>query len=330
MLTAVTDIFNFLAQTPLAGLAALGYFLLTFGDSEQRKLYFDRVFALLTDPTTLQTDTNYYNKEWFESVESGFKSFLLNSNMKAITDSLGQSLIASKNDWKKLTGWFLLGVFLIVFLIADTITVLNIASALNINLTVEFPEMFYDYGLAITIGTFFTLVTSGFVLFELYTNLGFTDFAESAYDGVKKFLKVGAWIVFISSLLVVTFLALSAWSIKSNFTPFWRDFYEVLAQFGVNVMVRINAFFATALIFTEAIKSLKTVAAILSLPAFLLMGFLYLLSSFFSIIIRFILDLLYRFVLWIMWTFSFLISAPTDKIISAPSNIMNFFKNLRK
>jgi hypothetical protein len=321
MLGVIEQIISFFTQNPIIALLTGGYFAITFGDSSERKRYFERTYRILISPTKLEEYENAPSS--LASFETWLKRIMLLDVAKAALDGLAGNISTTfKVTWKKYVGWLFLIFMLIVFLIADLITIREIAILLGFPInfsSVEFLSFLesFDYGFAITVGTFFTIISSGFVLLEVTGKKSeFSDFQSDTYDKLRDWIKYSALFTLVSSLLVVIFFGLRAYAVAAVLPDNIANAYNDLAQFGGNVLVRVNAFVITALIATESLNGLQSVLIVLVLLCVALLEVFYLLTGLITIILRFIADLLYRTFLWLLWTLSFWIAKPVDKLLT--------------
>ena len=194
MLTFLEQIFNFFAQNPLISLLTGGYIFITFGDSKERRLYFDRTWKLLIEPTQLTEYSKAPNT--FLSLEKWLEKVLIISYVQDALKALSKNISDTfKLTWKKAAGWLFLDIMLVAFLIADLITIREIAALLGF--PIDFGELGFlafladfDYGFAITAGTFFSIVASGFILFEITAKpqSEYSNFSLPLYDILRNWI----------------------------------------------------------------------------------------------------------------------------------------------
>lgn len=218
-------------------------------------------------------------------------------------------------NWKKAAGWLFLDVMLLGFLIADLITIQEISSLLGFPIVLEFLEEF-DYGFAITMGTFFSIITAGFVLFEISTKKtsDFSEYSSEFYDIFRRWMKNLALFTIISSILVILFFGLRAFSTAYVLPDYWANIINGAAQLSGNVLVRVNTFIITLLIFSEAFKGFESIYFVMILASVIFLGLMYLLTEILVKFICLLLDLIYKLFLWAIWTLSFWIAKPLDKL----------------
>jgi len=321
MLTIIEQLINFFAQNPLISLLTGGYLLITFGDSKERNLYFKRTWQILISP--IKIDEYMDAPKSFESFERWLEKLLLITYVKSALDNLSKNVSdAFKLTWKKITGWLFLDIMLVTFLIADLITIREIASLLGFPINfgtlpfLSFLERF-DYGFAITAGTFFSIVASAFVLFEITSKSEsqFTDFSSPFYDYLRNTIKFSVIFTLISSLLVIFFFGLRAYVVAVTIPDDTANSINALAQFGGNVLVRINTFVITLVISTESINGLQSIFILLVLISIVILALIYLVAGTITTILRVAIDIIYRTFLWLIWTLSFWIAKPVDKLL---------------
>lgn len=322
MLTFIQQLINFFSQNPLISLLTGGYLLITFGDSKERQLYFDRTWKILIDPIQL----NEYTKapQSLESFEKWLEKFLLTSQVQGALKTLTKNISDTfKLTWKKTAGWLFLDIMMVTFLIADLITIKEIASLLGFPINFEklwflrFLENF-DYGFAITAGTFFSIIASGFVLFEITAKREseFSNYSSDFYDTLRNTIKYLAILTIFSSLFVILFFGLRAFSVATTLPNDIANNINALAQFGGNVLVRFNTFIITLIISTESINGLQSIFVVLILISIVVLALILFVTETITKILRAATDIIYRAFLWIIWTLSFWIAKPIDKVIA--------------
>lgn len=314
MLSLIEQIVNFVFQEPVLSLLAGGYLFITFGDIKERNLYFERTWKILIAPNQI----NEYSQapSAISSIGGFLEKILLKKYVDNALDHLWKNVTAFLSiNWKKATGWLFLDAMLLGFLIADLITIQEISALLGFPIELEILEGF-DYGFAITMGTFFSIITSGFVLFEISTNKtsDFSDYSSDFYDIFRKWMKSLALFTIISSVLVILFFGLRAFSTAYVLADDWANIINGAAQLSGNVLVRVNTFIVTLLIFSEAFKGFQSIYFVLVLASVIFLGLAYLLTEILVKLICLLLDLLYKLFLWIIWTLSFWIAKPLDKL----------------
>lgn len=314
MLAFFEQAVNFIFQEPFLSLLLGGYFFITFGDIKERRLYFDRTYKILIAPTKL----NEYSQtpEALNSVQHFFENLFLKTYVGEALRSLSKSTSEYlKINWKKTTGWIFLDIMLLGFLVADLITIEEIAALLGFPIKISFLEAF-DYGFAITMGTFFSVITCGFVLFEISANkqTEFSDYSSDFYNPFRTWIKRLSLFTIVSSVSVILFFGLRAFATTFELPDNVSVIIAGLAQLSGNVLVRVNTFVVTLIIFTEALKGLQGVYFILTLIVVVVLASLYLVAETLIRLIRLISDIIYRLFLWIIWTLSFWIAKPLDKI----------------
>lgn len=320
MLSVIEQIIGFFSQNPLFAWLTGGYLAITFGNSAERKKYFDRTWQILISPTNLQEYTNA--PESFVSFEGWLKKLLLADIVSSALNGLAESISKDfKPNWKKLTGWMFLIFMLFVFLTADLITIREIAALLGFPINfAEFGLLSYleklDYGFAITAGTFFSIVACGFVLLEVTGVAEFSNFNSDTYKNVRTWIIYSSLFVLVSSLVVVILFGLRAYAVAAILPDDTANTYNNWAQFGGNVLVRINAFVVTVLIATEAINGLQSVFAVLILIGLIVLELIYLVTEFVRVLFRVVVDIIYRTFLWLLWTASFWIAKPVDVLLT--------------
>lgn len=331
MLTFLEQLISFFNQNPLIALFTGGYLLITFGDKRERELYFKRTWQILIAPIQLDEYTKAPGS--LQSFEQWLENFFLTTYVQKALRGLTNYVSGTfKTTWKKTVGWLFLDIMIVAFLIADLITIREIASLLGfpINFSslgaLSFLERF-DYGFAITAGTFFSIIASGFVLFETSTKPGkeseFSNYSSEFYDTLRGAIKYSAIITIISSLLVILFFGLRAFAVATTLPNNIANNINGLAQFGGNVLVRFNAFIVTLIISTESINGLQSIFIILILLSIILLALVYLVTETITKLLRVVFDIIYRLFLWIIWTLSFWIAKPIDKLISPVEFIWN-------
>jgi hypothetical protein len=323
----VSQILTFFEQNPLWALFAAGYFFLTFADGKERSLYFERTWQIISKPTNLQQYSDAQG--WLTSVEEFFKNIFINGYAKRALDWLVEKFSAAiNNDWKKIVGALFLGIMLLMFLIADAITIQNMAALLGFPITLPLPTGLNDYGFAIVVGTFFSLIASSFILLEILGKSEFTEYGTYSKGVIRTSVIVISVFSLVSSFVVVTLFGLRAFAVAATLPNDIANTINNWAQFAGNFLVRINAFAITAAIATEAIKSLQALLVILALPTIIIVAIFYYTTATLAILVRILIDVFYRTFLWIIWTFSFFIAKPLDKVTFPFKFLGNKFLNL--
>lgn len=304
---------SFLFQEPLLSLLLGGYFFLTFGDAKERRMYFDRTFKILIAPTKLEPYQGA--PDALNRAEGIFGSILLKPYVEKALESLTKTVSENfKPNWKKGTGWLFLAIMLIGFLIADLITIEQIAELLGFPIQVAFLENF-SFGFAITLGTFFSVITAGFVYIEVSaTNSEFSNFSSEFYNPFRLWMQRLSIFTIVSSLLVVAFFGLQAFATTFTIPDNIANYITGFANFSGNFLVRINTFIITLLIFVEALNGFQSIFFALILLIIVFLAIANFLTEILKTVFRLLLDLIYRTFLWIIWSLSFWIAKPLDKL----------------
>lgn len=321
-------IVEFFRQIPPLGLAGIGIWLIiAFGNSGKRDNFMENTWKLITAPSELSD----YSEETLGKIEQGFKAALTTPTKNL----LGWLINAGKAIWQshqwKLIGQFVMLAFLPLFFVADAIAISSVLDALGLPVE-RLPENILDllgqYGIAVAAGTFFSVIVSGFVMFEIFGLSEFSDYGNYP-DPLKKIVKGLAILIMVVSLTTGIALGFQAWKAQGTM-PAWLNGIDGFVLFCMNVLVRANVLIATAVILLEALKGLRSLLLVLIGVAIVLAGALFTFLAVFGSLGRIAIDWLIRFFRWLLWLISFLVFAPIDIIKSAPKDFITFVANLFK
>lgn len=302
------------------------WLIIAFGDSKNRETFAERCWNLLVTPAKLQG----YPKELGTNLQKFLTTFP--SQVLDVCFKNTASMFV-KRQWK-LLGQFIFLIFLALFLLSDVIAIYNGEAVLGIpveNLPENIAILLGQFGLAVTIGTFISLVTGGVVFFECLASsrskqdsLSEKNSASSSAEGVISFSDFGSYpkllrkvvtvlalILLISSLF--TGVIIGAATLKGQMAvPTWL---EDLAKISVNVLVRFNVLLATIIIPIEGVKGLLTIVlfglVLITSCLAVFIALLYISAMVFWIVI----DFLLRLILWVAAVMTFIIFTPLDRVL---------------
>ncbi len=306
---------NLLPDNPVVAIALAVWLIMALGDKKEREKFVNTTFLLLTNPMRVDDYSS------FKEAERAFKENSTKPFSLAIDKLIdGIEEISNKQLWK-LVGHLMLLFFLLLFFTADAIVINSILEVIGLppeNLPEGLRLVLGQYGIAVAVGTFFSLIVGGFVLFESSGMGEFSNFRN--YSGLaKRMVQIGGGLLLVSSLFVGISLGFGALKVTLSL-PSWVD---VMIQVSVNVLVRANVLIATLLILTEAIKGLRTIAIIAIGFAILLFCILYYVVSVTGSTLWLLFDSLWRILRWIIAIISFFVFTPLDNILFIPKIITN-------
>jgi len=294
--------------------------ILAFGDADDRNTFLDRTFKLVTDPF----DIPGYSHKWVEDMETRLRA-ALTTLPKSWLDWLTATIksLWESRQWK-LLGQFVMLLLLPIFFLADAIVITNIVELLGLRvpflatLPKPIPDLLREYSIAITVGTFFTVIAAGFVYFEFRSaTRPLSDFRDHGEDA-KRFAN---WLL-LSSLVVGIGLGLAAFALAIKLPP-WLDIpVRIFNQFSIHVLVRANVLLTTLLIFREALQGVTAIVEGVLALLVLVVGMIYFVVGILASLGRLLVDWVGRLFRWILWLLSFLVFAPLDKLVSAPETIV--------
>lgn len=319
----IESILSLISQNAL--FVGIGVWLvIAFGNSKERDTFMEKTWKLLTAPSELQD----YSEEWLDRAETGFRNALVNP----VSDFLKWLIDSVKGLWQvhqwKLLGQLITLLFLMFFFVPDAIVITGVLDVMGfpIDLPESAQNFLGQYGVAIAAGTFFSVIVSGFVLFEVFGRSEFSDFGTYP-DGLKKTVRVAAIALILSSLICGISLGFVAWKVTGQI-PAWLSWTDSLVQFSINVLVRANVLIATALILLEALKGSRSLVSVLLAIGVLVFGAIFIFVSVLANFGRLLFDWIGKLFRWILWLISFLVFAPLDIMVSSPKNLIEFLMSL--
>jgi len=321
-------IVEFFSQIPPLGWAGIvTWLLIAFGNSKERDDFMEKSYKIITAPSELKE----YPEETLKNIEEKFEKALITPAKDLLKWLVGTGkTIWNKRQWK-LIGQFVMFAFLPFFFLADAIAISSVLDTLGLPVE-KLPENILDllgqYGIAVAAGTFFSVVVSAFVIFEIFGSSEFSEYGNYK-EPLKKIVKGIAIFVMVSSLISGIAFGFQAWKAQGSL-PAWLNSVEDFVLFSINVLVRANVLIATAVILAEAFKGLITILFILIGITLLVTGIIFTFVSVIGSLGRIIIDWFIRLFRWILWLISFLIFAPLDIIKSAPKDFIAFMANLFK
>lgn len=320
-------IVEFFSQMPPLGWAGIvTWLLIAFGNSKERDDFMENSYKIITAPSQLQE----YPEQTLKDIEQKFEMALITpaKNLLAWLVGAGKS-IWDKYQWK-LIGQFVMFAFLPFFFLADAIAILSVLDTLGLPVE-KLPENILDllgqYGIAVAAGTFFSVVVSAFVLFEIFGSSEFSEYGNYP-EPLKKIVKGIAIFVMASSLISGIALGFQAWKAQGSL-PTWLN-TDNFVLFSMNVLVRANVLIATGVILLEAFKGLLAILLIIIGIVLVITGIIFTILSVIGSLGRIIIDWIIRLFRWILWLISFLVFAPLDIIKSAPKDFITFMASLFK
>lgn len=303
-------------------------FAITWGvigiiNKNEREKLMDHLHDLISRPHIFiedfsQSEVRFYARKTLESIASALTTGFINLGKKIFESlrgwvrnyqsaSLQNGMTASKTF-----GMFLLFVFLFFFLWADLIALFNTLEAKGFITSI--PNIFINYHLAITFGSFFTVIVSAIVAFDLVGKGEFTDFNEYGTIG-KGIVGLMTLILAISGLTAITGLGLVRYRLLTDLLPTQEIQLEQFEDFVITVLVPFNTVLSTALVH----KGFKAIPNLVLWVAWIFLGvfsFLLYLISVLDFVIFFIFDILYRIILVILYIIGYYLLNPIDTIIS--------------
>jgi len=316
------SLLDLIKERPLESFILGLWIILLFTNPKGGSKFFENAFSLLTQPTNL----DIYPKAGFDRMGAAFK-LMIGDPLTEVMKQLGKYIQNTITNYSwKIFGQFLIFIFLCAFFVADAIVIANVSQVIGYPLQGLPPSLeviLADYGLAITIGSFLTLVLGGLLIFSLERS-EFLDLSN--YPPTRrKLVQMVSWFLLLSSLFVGVFLGFAAVGVTVSL-PEW---VSVIQLISVNVLVRVNVLLGTLLVFEEGIKgiirmiSLLISSSLLTLLAVIFIGF-----TLITGLGQLLLDLFIRFLLLIVYTFIFLIYSPFHRTLNAPGDFFKFLISL--
>lgn len=320
-------IVEFFSQMPPLGWAGIvTWLLIAFGNSKERDDFMEKSYKIITAPSQLQE----YPEQTLKDIEQKFELALITPAKNLIVWLVGAGkTIWDKYQWK-LIGQFVMFAFLPFFFLADAIAISSVLDTLGLPVE-KLPENILDllgqYGIAVAAGTFFSVVVSAFVMFEIFGSSEFSDYGNYP-EPLKKIVKAIAIFVMASSLISGIAFGFQAWKAQGSL-PTWLN-TDGFVLFSMNVLVRANVLIATGVILLEAFKGLLTILLIIIGIVLVITGIIFTILSVIGSLGRIIIDWIIRLFRWVLWLISFLVFAPLDIIKSAPKDFITFMASLFK
>jgi hypothetical protein len=300
--------------------------LIAFGNSQERDDFMEKSYKIITSPSQLQE----YPEQTLKDIEQKFEMALITPSKNLLTwlVNAGQT-IWNKYQWK-LIGQFVMLAFLPFFFLADAIAISSVLDTLGLPVE-KLPENILDllgqYGIAVAAGTFFSVVISAFVIFEIFGSSEFSEYGNYV-EPLKTIVKVIAILIMVSSLVSGIAFGFQAWKAQGTL-PTWLN-PDGFVLFSMNVLVRANVLIATGVILLEAFKGLIAILLIIIGIVLLITGIIFTILSVVGSLGRIVIDWIIRLFRWVLWLISFLVFAPLDIIKSAPKDFITFMAGLFK
>ncbi len=320
-------IVEFFSQMPPLGWAGIiSWLLIAFGNSKERDDFMEKSYKIITSPSQLQE----YPEQTLKDIEQKFETALITPSKNLLTWLVGAGqTIWNKYQWK-LIGQFVMLAFLPFFFLADAIAISSVLDTLGLPVE-KLPENILDllgqYGIAVAAGTFFSVVISAFVIFEIFGSSEFSEYGNYV-EPLKTIVKVIAVLIMVSSLVSGIAFGFQAWKAQGTL-PTWLN-PDGFVLFSMNVLVRANVLIATGVILLEAFKGLIAILLIIIGIVLLITGIIFTILSVVGSLGRIVIDWIIRLFRWVLWLISFLVFAPLDIIKSAPKDFITFMANLFK
>lgn len=320
-------IVEFFSQMPPLGWAGIiSWLLIAFGNSKERDDFMEKSYKIITSPSQLQE----YPEQTLKDIEQKFETALITPSKNLLTWLVGAGqTIWNKYQWK-LIGQFVMLAFLPFFFLADAIAISSVLDTLGLPVE-KLPENILDllgqYGIAVAAGTFFSVVISAFVIFEIFGSSEFSEYGNYV-EPLKTIVKVIAILIMVSSLVSGIAFGFQAWKAQGTL-PTWLN-PDGFVLFSMNVLVRANVLISTGVILLEAFKGLIAILLILIGIVLLITGIIFTILSVVGSLGRIVIDWIIRLFRWVLWLISFLVFAPLDIIKSAPKDFITFMANLFK
>lgn len=320
-------IVEFFSQMPPLGWAGIvTWLLIAFGNSKERDDFMEKSYKIITAPSQLQE----YPEQTLKDIEQKFEAALITPSKDLLKWLVGVGkAIWEKYEWK-LIGQFVMFAFLPFFFLADAIAISNVLDTLGLPVE-KLPENILDllgqYGIAVAAGTFFSVVVSAFVIFEIFGSSEFSEYGNYK-EPLKKIVKGIAIFIMASSLISGIAFGFQAWKAQGTL-PAWLN-PDGFVLFSMNVLVRANVLIATGVILLEAFKGLLTILLIIIGIVLLITGIIFTILSVIGSLGRIVIDWIIRLFRWVLWLISFLVFAPLDIIKSAPKDFITFIAGLFK
>lgn len=321
-------VIEFFSQMPPLGWAGIiTWLLIAFGNSKERDDFMEKSYKIITAPSQLQE----YPEQTLKDIEQKFEAALITPAKNLLTWLVGAGkTIWDKYQWK-LIGQFVMFAFLPFFFLADAIAISSVLDTLGLPVE-KLPEnilnLLGQYGIAVAAGTFFSVVVSAFVIFEIFGSSEFSEYGNYK-EPLKTIVKGIAIFIMSSSLVSGIAFGFQAWKAQGTL-PAWLNNIDGFVLFSMNVLVRANVLIATGVILLEAFKGLITILLILIGVTLLVTGIIFTFVSVIGSLGRIIIDWIIRLFRWVLWLISFLVFAPLDIIKSAPKDFITFMANLFK
>ena len=320
-------IVEFFSQMPPLGWAGIvTWLLIAFGNSKERDDFMEKSYKIITAPSQLQE----YPEQTLKDIEQKFEAALITPSKDLLKWLVGVGkAIWDKYEWK-LIGQFVMFAFLPFFFLADAIAISSVIDTLGLPVE-KLPENILDllgqYGIAVAAGTFFSVVVSAFVIFEIFGSSEFSEYGNYK-EPLKKIVKGIAIFIMASSLISGIAFGFQAWRAQGTL-PAWLN-PDGFVLFSMNVLVRANVLIATGVILLEAFKGLITILLIIIGIVLLITGIIFTILSVIGSLGRIVIDWIIRLFRWVLWLISFLVFAPLDIIKSAPKDFITFMAGLFK
>lgn len=317
-------------RDPLLFAFALVWLYLLFTNPRGAKENIRKIVSLFKDiePQDVpypQEVVDFFNRN-FGNILKGYERWLGN-----IANTISQKL-GSGNAEKQLTALL----FLFIFFIGDAIAIANLSelagypSFINILPAGAIRTFLSDYGNAITIGTFFSAIVTGRIVFEkLHQNKTDNSSHEHETKDISNLRKVYyrlAWITFISSILTSSVFGLIAFTVEIGELPI---FFSTVQLFFIHILVRFNLLITSALLFEQGLAGLSLVLQmiifLITLVVSLVAPISFIILIFFT---KITFDIFIRMTLISFYTVILLILSPLERVARVPSELVRSIKSL--
>lgn len=315
------------------------FLLLTAPQKDSIGTYIDNALLLLTKPANI----GQYSKGPGSQIASlhNRKEGLRRPVSKAAEDSFSWLTNFAKDKQYLIIGQLFLGVCLILFALADFIVLANVAEAKGIpleNLIPGIQSLLAQFSVAITLGSFMSLIAAGLVFFDSLpdknSNIPTEKIARPSLTGIRsygplklKIVQVIGFVVLLASLFVMVYLGIIPYDVTSSAdVPQWM---LDLADVCIDFIIRFNIAFTTLIILEEGIYGFFAAIRIITAIIILVICVSIVVSVeviYFGAVGIF--DLLMRAILWIGYTISFLIWSPLSRVANVPAGLVNFLLGL--
>ncbi len=318
-------------SSPATWIVLLIWALICILYADKRDPFLTRTWDLISKPNVFKVDQTprsyrFYSRENMEDIAKAFLSALKTPFNEIVAQFknwiLAQvNIVHNKERPLRILGFLIYLAFLVVFVWADAISVVNTLYTLDLY-TDNIPPWLGNWGIAVTMGSLGAAVVAGLIAMDIHGKKSILSWWEEHGDnsGWKTFGKVAIRIVAVLAAVVVLFFGIQRLTVLQ---PVYTSspIVTFLVDTIVAIAVPLNTVLTTTLIALEGLLGLFLIA--ITLQAFLLGAVIVIncITTGLAYFIPWLLDTTYRILLLVLDLGFYVIATPFQwigHIITAP------------